>query len=42
MPPHYTLPGIYGAEFRRRVNGMRIAEPLTAPRSPDRALSPSV
>jgi transposase InsO family protein len=25
---------IYGAEFRRRVKGMRIAEVLTAPRSP--------
>jgi len=25
---------IYGAEFRRRVKGMRIAEILTAPRSP--------
>jgi hypothetical protein len=25
---------IYGAEFRRRANGMRIAEVLTAPRSP--------
>jgi hypothetical protein len=35
--PRYLLrdrDSIYGAEFRRRVNGMRIAEVLTAPRSP--------
>jgi len=35
--PHYLLRDrdcIYGGEFRRRVRGMRIAEVLTAPRSP--------
>src|SRR6266404_476380 len=35
--PRYLLrdrDGIYGGEFRRRVNGMGIAEVLTAPRSP--------
>jgi hypothetical protein len=35
--PRYLLrdrDGIYGAEFRRRVKGMGLAEVLTAPRSP--------
>jgi putative transposase len=35
--PRYLLRDrdcIYGGEFRRRVTGMRIAEVLTAPRSP--------
>jgi len=37
MTPRYLLrdrDGIYGGEFRRRVQGMLIAEVLTAPRSP--------
>jgi len=42
--PRYLLRDrdcIYGGEFRRRVKGMRIAEVLTAPRSPGRTPSPS-
>jgi transposase InsO family protein len=37
LAPSYLLrdrDSIYGAEFRRRLKGMRIAEVLTAPRSP--------
>ncbi len=42
--PRYLLrdrDSIYGGEFQQRVKGMRIAEVLTAPRSPWQTPSPS-